>query len=1164
MASLQDSVTFNCIRLVTVLDWTSGNQASTAVPPARYMHAATCPSIDRVRGEEFGYDSDKLEHQPTTALVDVNGNPTHLDLSSYPQMRQSPYSSSSSSPAQTSSGAGQYGGTSVDNLELARRKRNRKLNKQRGVVVLSDGKFKNDTPIEDILDYILGPEGSTSGQGKKQTGKEPMSQDTGKPAVKKKQQGTKKENNHILNGRLSAEEKVPDEDTLNKKAAVTAMGNSVSEQTEEENKTDPSVIEDFEKSNEYLDCLSSVDEETAKSDKAHYEPSDRDNKKDIPQPKENSAKVKAAPKGEESSRRKDIADTSSKVTNSKKSKTKPIAGKKDSTSSETVANGPLSPTLNMVKSSLDSVDKVAGEDTFVRNPMSPDLDSSAKKEEVFVEVKKKKKRTGPKDTSVLLPPVGAPFVPNQYYSRNPNVSTGQVSYKCSAYQRPPPRSSTPPVQPSLSSSSTTTSLASSTISMTYTTNSTTTPIVSSSNTTLSISSNSSNSSSSGVEHHLHPPRDLSPSAFPVLEGHSLPTGTEARRNSFGDATDFQVESKSLGDSDRESVKSLPATSPMYPISYAKMAATSGPRRSNNSSYPESIASPSSDSVLGWQNSSSSSVACTPGSSCHNSSPGGMPMPTLPTPHTPERRPVWKGSPRERRHSIGSSPAEKIGPAAAEDCGDASITNRSRQKSGSQEFLNRDLGSSNAPASTDVAGNVMKVIHTSESSGSLQSDSNLSEEAVVSSSTTASRDVAATSQPSCSTHTADKDTASSPSQDAVTSAPSAPSNKQPAVGLPSVPSQPVSGQKSVGGEVTDGSIKKGSAQALPQNARSGPSSVSRTSTATSNTKSVVFLDKRFTSNPAQSLGITFGFDSTFDSVSGSVSEKEKSLPKKLPESHSNQVNTSLHVTTTASTVSSASSPSFLSASSEQLAGSQQPAKSHNIPTVSSVSVSTVPLTCSGSSPQAGNASVSSDKKVPKDPHIEHPPNGVILPVPKRQQQQLQSRNQPTTNNSIANTNVPSQTNRPTGSKVGPGVPPSKLVIPFSPYYPPPPLPQGHAVAASSGGPPLVIPHKVGEVSGPAPVGCLPDISQPPPVPTINPSTAPQPSMPLPHHQQHHHNRQQELPHKPAAIPVIYGLKIKPEGGCGTMFFTPHLVNPRTRPKEYTDVSNFLKKGKLTAL
>jgi len=136
-------------------------------------------------------------------------------------------------------------------------------------------------------------------------------------------------------------------------------------------------------------------------------------------------------------------------------------------------------------------------------------------------------------------------------------------------------------------------------------------------------------SSSPIETDPHV-RDLSPSAFPALvSGKGRQSLQDGRRNSTGDVP-ITSESllKSHDDSDMESVKSLPATqgslaldtmlSPrLNVVSYAKMAASS--KQGSSSGERSSLESESDQSEHELKK------AC------------------------------WKGSPTERRHSIGSSP-----------------------------------------------------------------------------------------------------------------------------------------------------------------------------------------------------------------------------------------------------------------------------------------------------------------------------------------------------------------------------------------------------------------------------------------------------------------------------------------------------------------------------
>jgi len=119
-------------------------------------------------------------------------------------------------------------------------------------------------------------------------------------------------------------------------------------------------------------------------------------------------------------------------------------------------------------------------------------------------------------------------------------------------------------------------------------------------------------------------RDLSPSSFPALTG-ARARQQEGRRNSTGDVQ-IPIGLKAQDDSDIESVKSLPATqatgaealSPR--LSYAKMAAvTAKPTDMITDSQMTNVDTSDSE--------------------------------------TDPKKAVWKGSPTERRHSIGSSPEE---------------------------------------------------------------------------------------------------------------------------------------------------------------------------------------------------------------------------------------------------------------------------------------------------------------------------------------------------------------------------------------------------------------------------------------------------------------------------------------------------------------------------
>lgn len=157
-------------------------------------------------------------------------------------------------------------------------------------------------------------------------------------------------------------------------------------------------------------------------------------------------------------------------------------------------------------------------------------------------------------------------------------------------------------------------------------------------------------------------RDLSPSAFPALR-QSI---QEGRRNSTGDVP-IPCVLKSQDDSDLESVKSLPATqgsqtveSILSPrLSYAKMAAGS--------------------KVLDSSCSSEKRSSLDSGDSDYD-----------------HKKSLWKGSPTERRHSIGSSP-EVVNKLT----GSPSAVTATSVKAGSQEHIVVDVGIDSVPNSVEV-------------------------------------------------------------------------------------------------------------------------------------------------------------------------------------------------------------------------------------------------------------------------------------------------------------------------------------------------------------------------------------------------------------------------------------------------------------------------------
>ena len=186
-------------------------------------------------------------------------------------------------------------------------------------------------------------------------------------------------------------------------------------------------------------------------------------------------------------------------------------------------------------------------------------------------------------------------------------------------------------------------------------------------------------------------RDLSPSSFPELSttpgrvpARVNPLGTEARRRSLEDVTFGTGQLLPFDkDSDKESTKSLPADKGVggrggvsYPVSYATMASTTKtPRQSVDSSKAESVSSSMEDANIEE------------------------------FPATPTTSMKWKGSPQERRHSIGSAPEELSKPA----------TGSSLQRSGSQEVLPRDVDALDKSVPMAVPG--AKGMTQSDSAGS---------------------------------------------------------------------------------------------------------------------------------------------------------------------------------------------------------------------------------------------------------------------------------------------------------------------------------------------------------------------------------------------------------------------------------------------------------------
>ena len=227
-------------------------------------------------------------------------------------------------------------------------------------------------------------------------------------------------------------------------------------------------------------------------------------------------------------------------------------------------------------------------------------------------------------------------------------------------------------------------------------------------------------------------RDLSPSAFPVLKTTTgrasakvSPLGTEARRRSLEDVTFDTGQLLPFDkDSDRESTKSLPADKGVgggsrgggggggggvgggsYPVSYATMAssATSSttttpktPRQSVDSSKAESVSSSMEDT-------STTAAAAN--------------LEEFPAAPTASMK--WKGSPQERRHSIGSAP-EELSKLAGGGVGGGGVGGGGGglQRSGSQEVLPRDADALDKGGAAAMAvPTAMGLMTQSDSAGS---------------------------------------------------------------------------------------------------------------------------------------------------------------------------------------------------------------------------------------------------------------------------------------------------------------------------------------------------------------------------------------------------------------------------------------------------------------
>ena len=305
-----------------------------------------------------------------------------------------------------------------------------------------------------------------------------------------------------------------------------------------------------------------------------------------------------------------------------------VDASKDATKSKHVQKAPTSPPASATPKTSSKNDELAIEsNNFIFTDVDPPP-TVKQPEQEFILVSKKKKRSPVQSAPLgqsFIPPSFSPHCHSKDLQHPFSSQSSSVSYNRNGLRetssRPPPaktRSCTPPPFPIAAGSET-----------------------------------------------VSKTRDLSPSAFPVLRttgrapAKVSPLGTEARRRSLEDVTFSTGQLFPFDkDSDKESTKSLPADKGIggrggasYPVSYATMASTTKtPRQSVDSSKAESVSSSMEDANIEE------------------------------FPATPTTSMKWKGSPQERRHSIGSAPEELSKPA----------TGSNLQRSGSQEVLPRDV------------------------------------------------------------------------------------------------------------------------------------------------------------------------------------------------------------------------------------------------------------------------------------------------------------------------------------------------------------------------------------------------------------------------------------------------------------------------------------------
>ncbi|XP_052242215.1 uncharacterized protein LOC127852312 isoform X2 [Dreissena polymorpha] len=331
-------------------------------------------------------------------------------------------------------------------------------------------------------------------------------------------------------------------------------------------------------------------------------------------------------------------------------------------------------------------------------------------------------------------------------------------------------------------------------------------------------------------------RDLSPSAFPALTvtKSGRQAAQEGRRNSTGDVP-IPTGLKSQDDSDIESVKSLPATqgsglgdcalSPRF--SYARMAATV-------SAKPADIEQQIEQAVCG----------------------GNCDL--------EPKQAVWKGSPTERRHSIGSSPevvnkntasnSQTVGNAVKGGCqdhilADAALKPKDTKKSVGAKTTQTSSGSN----AKNVKLKVGSINHSEDIAVSCGSDTSQSESRKISANAKLFPSPIQSSEPVFSF-------IANLSPDSATIENSAELLRQDANFENSSIVSSCSGNSSVTNATVVSVHKLENSKIRPPNGSYGRKQ-----------KSVIFLDKRVEETP--NLGISFGFDS-----SESEAQSEKALPE----------------------------------------------------------------------------------------------------------------------------------------------------------------------------------------------------------------------------------------------------------------------------------------------